>query len=160
MPTLTKLSLVTHICVCEMDQWFGNGRSSQCSVPSHQLNQCWLIVNCTLNFSKIGINKWNFCSSHRKFISICRLQIVVQIFYFKASMCYFSQVRHIKLPSSHPHLHSDMSRGADCLRLLRNQGMWPAGKQGNQELQPSMYVMIIPTSIPKSLCRHRSDIDY
>ena len=52
---LTHLPLVPHICVNELGHhWFRQWLVA-CSVPSHCLNQCWLIVNWTPG----NIFQWN-----------------------------------------------------------------------------------------------------
>ena len=45
---LTHLSVVPHICVNELDQHFFRQWLVAWSVPSHYLDQCWLLVNWSL----------------------------------------------------------------------------------------------------------------
>ena len=53
---LTHLPLVLHICVCESDQHRFRQWLVAYSAPSHNLNQCWIIINWTLR----NDFQWNF----------------------------------------------------------------------------------------------------
>ena len=53
---LTHLPVVTHICVNESGQHWLRQWCVAYAVPSHYLNQCWVIVNWTLR-NKL---QWNF----------------------------------------------------------------------------------------------------
>ena len=61
---LTHLPLVPHICFSESGQHWFRWWLVVYSVPSHYLNQCWVIVNCTIG-NKI---QWNFNQNTKLFI--------------------------------------------------------------------------------------------
>ena len=75
--------LVPYICVGEFGQhWFGQWFLA-CSVPSHFLNQCWLIINWTLG-NKL---QWNCNWNSNTFIEdrfendVCNFHIINGILY-------------------------------------------------------------------------------
>ena len=61
---LTHLPLVPHICVSESGQHWFRWWLVAYSAPSQYLNQCWIVVNCTIR------NKfqWNFNQNTKLFI--------------------------------------------------------------------------------------------
>ena len=61
---ISHLPLVPHICISESGQhWFRLWLVAY-SVPSHYLNQCWIIVNWTLR----DTIRWNFSQKSNFFI--------------------------------------------------------------------------------------------
>ena len=85
-PVFTHLLLVPHICVRALGQhWFRSWHGAW-SAPSHYLNQCWNIVNCTLRKK----NQWNLNKNYFTFIQENALEnIVCEIggHFVSASMC-------------------------------------------------------------------------
>ena len=81
---LTHLPLGSHICVSELGQhWFRQWLVAY-SVPSHYLNQCWIIVNWTLR-NKL---QWNFNQNTKLFIHgnaseniICEMAAIINKVY-------------------------------------------------------------------------------
>ena len=70
--SLTHLPLVPHVCVREQGQHWFRYWLVTCSVPSHYLHQCWLIVNWTLG-NKL---QWNFHKKEKVSFKKIKLKIL------------------------------------------------------------------------------------
>ena len=92
---LTHLPLVPHICVIELGQHWFRWWLVAYSVPSHYLNQCWVIVNWTLR-NKL---QWNFNSNTKlnihenAFENVC--EMVTILFRRRWVNRYFCESRNI-----------------------------------------------------------------
>ena len=67
--TLTHLHVVPHICIRELGQHWSRKWLVACWAPSHYPNQCWLIVNYSL--------QWNSNQNTKVFIHKNAFQYVV-----------------------------------------------------------------------------------